>query len=114
MVFLPYSIKKWDKLDSEVRNADTYASFRKTLLNFLRPIGNSTYKIYDPVGIILLTRLRFGFSHLSNRKFRHNFADLLNPLCSCSLETESTLHFFLRSQNYATLHRALITDLKKN
>ena len=57
--------------------------------------------------------MRFGFSHLSNRKFRHNFADLLNPLCSCSLETESTLHFFLRSQNYATLHRALITDFKK-
>ena len=36
----------------------------------------------------------------------------MNPLCSCSLETESTLHFFLRCQNYATLRRALMTDLK--
>ena len=36
-------------------------------------------------------------SHLSEHKFRHNFADSLNPLCSCSLETESTLHYFTQS-----------------
>ena len=57
-------------------------------------------------------RVRLGFSHLSEHKFRHKFADSLNPLCSCSLETESTLYFFLSCQNYATLHRALMTDLK--
>ena len=28
-------------------------------------------------------------------KFRHNFADTLNPLCSCSLETEVKEHYFL-------------------
>ena len=110
--FLPYAIKEWNKLDSEIRNGKTFASFRKMLLNFIRPIGNSTHKIYDPLGIKLLTRLRLGFSHLSKHKFRHNFADSLNPLCSCSLETESTLHFFLRCHNYTTLRRALMTDLK--
>ena len=41
-----------------------------------------------------------------------NFADSLNPLCTCSLETESTLHFFLRCQNYTTLRGALMSDLK--
>ena len=82
------------------------------LLNFIRPIGNITYKIYDPLGIKLLSRLRLGFSHLSGHKFRHIFADSLNPLCSSFLETESTLHFFLRCQNYTTLCRALMTDLK--
>ena len=46
--FLLYAIKEWNKLDSEIRNAETYASFRKMLLNFTRPIGNSTYKFYDP------------------------------------------------------------------
>ena len=82
------------------------------LLNFIRPIGNSTYKICDPSGIKLLTRLRLGFSRLSEHKFRHNFADSSNPLCCCSLETESTLHFFVRCQNYTTFRRALTTDLK--
>ena len=110
--FLPYAIKEWNKLDPEIRNAETHASFRKMVLNFIRTTGNSSYKIYDPPGIKLLTRLRLGFSHLSEHKFRHNPAESLNPLCSCSLETESILHFFLRCQNYTTLRRALMTDLK--
>ena len=111
--FLPHTIKEWNKLGSEIRNAETYDSFRKMLLNFRRPIGSSTYKIYDPLGIKLLSRIRFGFSYLSGHKFRHNFADPLNPLCSYSLETESTLHFFLRCQNYTVLRRApMTTDLK--
>ena len=71
--FLPYAIKEWNKLDSEIRNAETYASFQKMLLNFTRPIGNNTYKIYDSVGMKLLTRLRLGFSHLPEHIFRHNF-----------------------------------------
>ena len=66
-------------------------------LNFIRLIGNSTYKIYDRLGIKLLTRLWLGFSQLFEHKFRHNFADSLNPICSCSLETESSLG----CQNYA-------------
>ena len=36
---------------------------------------------------------------------------ILNSLCSCSLE-KSTLYVFFRYQNYTTLRRALITDLK--
>ena len=110
--FLSYVIKEWNKLDFEIRNAETYASLGKMLLNFMRPIGNSTYKIYDPLGIKLLTRLRLDFSHLSKYKLKHNFADSLNPLSSYSLETESTLHFFLCCQNYTTLYRTLLTDLK--
>ena len=42
--FLPYAIKEWNKLDSEIRNAETYTYLRKILLNFIRLIGNSTYK----------------------------------------------------------------------
>ena len=80
--------------------------------NFTRPIGNNTYKIYEPLGIKLLTRLRLVFRDLSKRKFRQNFADSFNPLYSCSLETVSTLLSFLRCQSYSTLRRALMTDLK--
>ena len=109
--FLPYAIKEWNILDPETGNAETYASFQKMVLNFTRPTGNSNYKIHDPVGIKQLTRLLLGFSHLFEHKFRHNIADSLNSLCSCSLETDSTFYFFLRSKNYTTLRRALMTDL---
>ena len=73
--FLPYAIEEWNKLDHEIRNAETYAFFLKILLNFTRLRGNSIYKIYDPPGIELLTSLRLGFSHSSEDKFRQNFAD---------------------------------------
>ena len=63
---------------------------------------------------MLLTRLRLGFNHLSEDKFRHNFTDSLNLLCLFSLETEPTLHFFLSYQNYTTLRRVLMTVLKSN
>ena len=111
--FLPYTIKEWNKLYPEIRKAETYASLRKMFLDFITPIGSSTYKIFDQLGIKLLTRLRLlGFSHISENKFRHNFADSLSPLCFCALETESTVHFFLGCKNCTTLRRALMTDLK--
>ena len=46
------------------------------------------------VGIKLLTRLRSSFSHLHENKFRHNFKDTLNSLCSCSTEPAFTTHLF--------------------
>ena len=64
--------------------------FHRKLLNFIRPLESDTYGIYDPLGVRLLSRLRLGFSHLRKHKFRHNFADTLKLLCSCSFETEDT------------------------
>ena len=55
--------------------------------------------------------MRLGFSHLRELKFRHNFADTLNPLCLCSLETEDTGHYFLRCQNSPSFHITLMNDL---
>ena len=54
--FLPYAIKEWNKLDPKIRNAESYASFRNMLLNFIKLTGNSTYRIHDSLGIKLLTR----------------------------------------------------------
>ena len=40
-----------------------------------------------------------GLSHLANHKFRHNFQDCLNPICSCGQEIERTNHFLLHCLN---------------
>ena len=64
---LPFTISEWNKLDPDVRNVDTYSLFRKNLLAFIRPIENSIYSIYDPLGIKLLHRLRLGLSILLQR-----------------------------------------------
>ena len=98
--FLPYTINEWNKLDPDIRKIDSYVGF-----------PNKTFSIYDPFGIKLLNRLRVDFSHLNEHKFRHNFADTLNPLCSCSLETETTAHFFLRCRNYTDVRLTLMKEL---
>ena len=48
---------------------------------------------------------------LREHKFRHNFADTLNPLCSCSLETKDTEHYFLFCQNNLSFRTTLMNDL---
>ena len=105
------TISEWNKLDPDVRNVDSYSLFRKNLLVFIRPIENSLYSIYDPLCIKVLHRLRLSFSHLREHKFKHNFADTVNPLYLCSLETESTEHYFLRCHNYVTFRTTLMNEL---
>ena len=85
--------------------------FCKKLLNFIRPSEKSIFNIYDPQESKLLNRLRLGFSHLSKHKVQHNFADTVNLLCSCALETECTDHFFLRCQKYISFRTALMNEL---
>ena len=90
--FLPFTISEWNKLDPDVRNVETYSLFRENLLAFITLIENSICSIYDPLGIKLLHRLRLGVSHL----LKYNFADTVNPLCSCYLEIESTEYYIIR------------------
>ena len=83
--FLPYVVQELNKLDLDKRGCQSYEGFRKALLNVIRPSENKIFNIHDQVGIKLLTRLRLGLSHLREHKFRHNFEDTLNLLCSCSI-----------------------------
>ena len=44
--------------------------------------------------------MRLGLSHLAEHKFRQNFPDCLNSICSCGQEIETTSHFLLRCLKY--------------
>ena len=45
--------------------------------------------------------MRLGLSHLADHKFRHNFQDCLNPICSCGhQEIETTSHLLLHCLSY--------------
>ena len=60
----------------------------------------------------MLTRLRLGFSHLPEHKFRHDFKGTLNPLCYCSIKTETTTHYFLRYYFYNSNQATLFNNLE--
>ena len=110
--FFPCVIGKWNKLNPEIRRSDSYNILRKSILNFIRSSASKIYNINDTIGIKLITRLRLGFSHLREHKFKHNFQDTLNPLYSCSIELESTSHYFLRCHIFDALRATLMNDLR--
>ena len=86
------TLKDWFNLNASIRNSESLMIFTSRLLLFNRPNRRNVYIIIDPIGLKLLTRLRLDCSPLSEHKFRYNFQDCLNPLCSCSLEIEETVH----------------------
>ena len=45
--------------------------------------------------------MRVGLSHLIAHRFHHNFQECLNPLCSCSLETEDAAHYLLHCRHFS-------------
>ena len=109
--FLPCIIGEWNKLNPEIQRSGSYNIFRKSILKFIRPSASKVYSINDAIGIKLITR-RLGFSHLGEYKFKHNFRDTLNPLCSCSIEVGSTSHYFLRYHFFDALRATLMDDLR--
>ena len=63
--------------------------------------------IHNPKFIQPLTRLQLGLSHFRDHKFKHNFLDAINPLCTCICEIASTVHSFLHCHNHFTLSQTL-------
>ena len=92
--FFPLIIIEWNNLDSNIRNSESLAIFKKHILAFIRPAANSTFHCHSPDGLKLITRLRLGLSHLRFHKFKHNFQDFLNPICSCGT-FETTIYYLL-------------------
>ena len=100
--FFPSATIEWKKLDLEILNSDSLEIFKKSLLNFIRRNSNNVRNINNPLELKLLTRLRISFSHIKEHKFKHNFQDSVEPLCSCGNNIESTVHFFLYCPNFIT------------
>ena len=68
------------------------------------------FKCHNLQVIKLLIRLRLGFSHLSEHKFKHSFQDLLNTLCKYGFEIESTSYFFLHCLIYNNYRSSFLSS----
>ena len=90
--FFPYTLNDWLNLDLNIRNSESITIFKSRSLSSICPVQTNIYNIFDLKGLTFLTRLRLGLSHLNEHRFRHDFHDCLNTLCSCSLEINDTSH----------------------
>ena len=98
--FFSSSVIEWNKLDSRLRKVKSLTDFKKNILSFIRPKANSAFNWNSSKGLKFVTRLRLGLSHLREHKFKHSFEDSINLLCSCSLDVESTIHYFLHCPQF--------------
>ena len=55
--------------------------------------------------------MRLSLIHLDDHKFRPNFQDCLNPICSCGQETETTSHFLLPYLNYRCARKTILEKI---
>ena len=81
---------EWNKLDIELRNSTSINIFKKSLLQFVRPLPKSLFNCDIPKGIKYEIRSRLGPSHLREHKFNHSFQDTLNLFCDFCCEIERT------------------------
>ena len=110
--FFPYCIIEWNKLNSSIRDLPSVSLFKNEILKSLRPKGNSIFHVSDNKGVVLLNRLRVGFSHLREHKFRHNFADTLDPFCNCRTNSiETTEHFLMHCSEHSNVRLVMFNSL---
>ena len=110
--FFPSTLIDWFNLDDRIRNSESISIFKNSLLSFIRPVQSQYYNIFDPTGLKFLIRLRLDFSHLNKHRFHHNFNECMNPLCSCSLEVEDTLHYLLHCRHFSQFRNDLMNSVK--
>ena len=109
--FFPSTIIEWNNLDPHLRKSENFSSFKSNILKFTRPSPNSVYNCHNPREICLITRLRLDLSHLREYKFKHDFQDTLNPLCSYGSDVDSTEHFLLHNPQFVNERRTLLSTL---
>ena len=111
--FFPYCISQWNTLDSRIRDLPSISSFKRAIFEFLRPKPSSVFGVQNNKGVVFLNRLRVGFSHLNEHKFRHGFLDTLDPFCACRTNTiENTQHYLLHCSISSRERLSLFNNLQ--
>ena len=87
--FLLSGIIQWNNLDLNSRNSNCLNILRNSILKFISPSANGFFNNHNLKEIEFITRLRLVQSHLPERKFKHSFKNLLNPVSNCWLGIES-------------------------
>ena len=111
--FFPSTIIEWNNLDPTLRNSKSFVDFKNSILKFIRPSPSNVFNCNNYKSIRLTMRLRVGMSHLCEHKFKHNFQNCLNPICSCGLDIESTSQFLLHCPTFNDERYTLLSTLTK-
>ena len=85
MFLFSRTITEWNKLDVKLKKSEFLPYFRDALLKVGRPTAKPVYKLHNSIDLKLLARSGLYLSHHNEHKFKHNFQDCINLLCTCKL-----------------------------
>ena len=105
--FFPSTIRAWNDLPDNVKEASTVSSFKYRLNRDLRA-PPKYFNAGSRIGQILQGRLRMECSSLNSDLFRKNIVP--NPSCSCG-GFESAFHFFYTCPKYTDVRNRYLSDL---
>ena len=107
--FYPDAVSSWNNIGPDLRQTDKLSAFKSVLKGMIVPEEKSIFKIHNK-NLSYLYQLRVGLSPLRAHKFRHNFLDNPDDLCTCQSGIESTTHFLLKCPLFDD-HRESLMDI---
>ena len=107
--FLPSTVRDWNSLPLEVRQAPSVSSFKYSINSPCENPVPPYYYIGNRQAQILHTRLRTNCSSLNLALFQKNIVD--SPLCLCG-QIESVHHFFLTCPLYNDIRTVMLDDIR--
>ena len=107
--FYPDAVSSWNNIGPDLRQTDKLSAFKSVLKGMIVPEEKSIFKIHNK-NLSYLYQLRVGLSPLRAHKFRHNFLDTPDDLCTCQSGIESTTHYLLKCPLF-DVHRELLMDI---
>lgn len=104
--FFPSTVRAWNNLADDVKNASTVAAF-KYRLNRGRYIPPKFFDTGSRMGQILHARLRMECSSLNSHLYRKNIVD--SPSCACG-DFESSYHYLFICPKYANIRHTYLSS----
>ena len=111
--YFPSTIIEWNNLDLTLGTQKVLLFSKNSILKFIRPSPSTVFNCNNYKGIRFITPLRLEMSHLREHKFKHNFQESLNPICSCGLDIESTSHVLLHCPSFNDERYTLLSTFNK-
>jgi hypothetical protein len=107
--FFPNSIKDWNRLDINIRQATSIDNFKDILKSTSNNKPNPLYHHNNNNAAINQTRMRLGLSAISSQRFDYNHID--DPKCNyCNAKVEDPCHYFMTCPPFALYRPKLMIE----
>ena len=101
---IPLSVSYWNSPNKDIREIDTYLSFRNAFkIEFLCNANVPSYLMKD--------QRRLSVLHLKSDLFQNHLASVKN--CSCGNINENALHYFFECENYSYSRIIMFRNTRK-